>query len=469
MTAWLRGLWPLLASPSLARRLVTAQMGLLVALWTLLFALVLYEGRSRNELIDAQPIADAFISVTQNFGDQPERLHESLVAMDMAVRGVGSGGEPENDLSPRILVWRGADLVYRSSPETPLLTNTKPDVLERISDADGKEWLVRTRVSPSSGIRVVMMVPGVFQMVLTVYDRGYYLLPLLVSLPFLVLPAWLSVRMALRPWREVGDELSARGPSDLAPLRFQARHLELRPLAQAINALLQRVRDSAERERSLIADAAHELRTPLAAMRVNVEAMKDEATDPRERALMGSLLRSNERATRLVGQLLRLMRSDAEKSQDAFAMLDLEELIQDRLALMEALADVRGVALELISQGPQPVFGERESLVSMIDNLVDNAIKYSPQGGEVVVRLSRMAGRAVLSIDDQGPGIAPELRARVFDRFFRSPDQTQSGSGLGLAIVKSVVERHRGQVHLTTPDANPGLRVVVHLPLHGGS
>lgn len=467
MTAWLRRLWPLLASPSLARRLVAAQMGTLMLLWTLLFALVLYEGRSRNELIDSAPIADAFISVTRNFGDQPERLRESFFAMDMAVRGVNAGGEPENELSPRILVWRGNELLYRSTPETPLLSPTTTDALQRMKAPDGQEWLVRSRQSPTGDVRVTMMVPGLWQMVLTVYDRGYYLLPLLISLPFLVLPAWLSVRMALRPWREVSDELAARGPNDLAPLRFQAKHLELRPLAQAINALLQRVRESAERERSLIADAAHELRTPLAAMRVNVEAMKDEATDPRERALMGSLLRSNERATRLVGQLLRLMRSDAEKGQDAFAMLDLEELIQERLALMEALADVRGVALELISQGPQPVHAERESLVSMIDNLVDNAIKYSPEGGEVVVRLSRVAGRAVLSIDDQGPGIAPSLRLRVFDRFFRNPDQTQSGSGLGLAIVKSVVEHHRGQVHLTTPDIGSGLRVVVHLPLHG--
>lgn len=477
-------LWSLVAFPSLARRLVVAQMAVLVLLWTLLFAWVLYESSMRNELIESGSIHNAFIEVTESLRDQPARQHAALLAMDRAVRseqsdraerraqGRATAQDKEDEdaeaaLSPSLLVWQGETLIYRSSEEVPLLRNSAPGVLEKLTGPDGRRWLVKTSRSRHSDVRVTMMAPGLWQMVLTIHDHGYYLLPLLVSLPFLVLPAWLTVRVALRPWREVSDEVASRGWNDLAPLRFQSRHQELKPLAQAIDTLLQRVRESADRERSLIADAAHELRTPLAAIRVNVEALKDQATDPRERALMGSLLRSNERAARLVSQLLQLMRSDAEKSQDAYAVLDLEELIQDRLALLETLADLRGVTLELVSPGPQPVFAERESLVSMVDNLVDNAIKYSPAGGEVVVRLSSRAGRATLYVDDQGPGIPEPLHARVFDRFFRSPDQAQSGSGLGLAIVKSVVERHHGQVRLTTPGAGPGLRVVVQLPLYG--
>jgi two-component system sensor histidine kinase QseC len=127
-------------------------------------------------------------------------------------------------------------------------------------------------------------------------NRGFYLLPLLISLPFLVIPAWLSVRLALRPWRQVTRETSERGPADMTPLSYVPPHKELQPLVQSINSLLQRVRDSTSRERSLIADAAHELRTPLAAMRVNVEALKEQSTDEGQRELMGNLLRSNDRA-----------------------------------------------------------------------------------------------------------------------------------------------------------------------------
>jgi len=224
------------------------------------------------------------------------------------------------------------------------------------------------------------------------------------------------------------------------------------------------VRDSTSRERSLIADAAHELRTPLAAMRVNVEALKEQSTDERQRELMGNLLRSNDRAARLVGQLLQLMRSDAVSDSALPIMLSLDGLVQDRLAMIESLASARGIELELECEDRVPVLGERESLVSMIDNLINNAIKYSPPGGTVAVHVSRDGTHAVLTVADQGPGVPAALRERVFDRFFRNPDQSQSGSGLGLAIVKSVVDRHGGEVRLGAT-ASGGLLATVRLPL----
>jgi len=197
---------------------------------------------------------------------------------------------------------------------------------------------------------------------------------------------------------------------------------------------------------------------------VNVEALKEQSTDEGQRELMGNLLRSNDRAARLVGQLLQLMRSDAVLHGDLPVMLSLDALVQDRLAMIEGLASTRGVELELECEGNVPVLGERESLVSMIDNLINNAIKYSPANGRVLVKVASESARAVLTVADQGPGIPPALRERVFDRFFRNPDQTQSGSGLGLAIVKSVVDRHGGEVVLEEAEGG-GLLVTVRLPL----
>ena len=141
----------------------------------------------------------------------------------------------------------------------------------------------------------VLEAGGAWQLFITINSRGYYLLPLLISLPFLLVPAWLSIRLAMRPWRKLAQEVAARGPQDLRPLAFKPPHGELAALVDNINALLQRVDASAARERSFIADATHELRTPLAAMRVNVEALQSQVHDAREQELLDGILNSGNR------------------------------------------------------------------------------------------------------------------------------------------------------------------------------
>jgi two-component system sensor histidine kinase QseC len=304
-------------------------------------------------------------------------------------------------------------------------------------------------------------------------SRGLLVLPLVVSLPLLLLPAWLSVRLALRPWRQLAREMETRTPDDLSPLRFQPRHAELQPLVRALDRLLSRVRDGVQRERSFIADAAHELRTPLAAMRVHVEALQQRPLADGDRHLLDGLGRSGERASRLVAQLLALMRSDARRSSPDMGRLSLVALAQDRLAALAPLAEAREVELEFSGAREALVDGEREGMTSLLDNLIENAIKYSPAGGTVRVSVHASAQtsaqasandgppRAELSVEDEGPGIAPEHRERVFDRFYRVPDQSLPGSGLGLAIVRSVAERHRATLRLDDREHGPGLRVTV--------
>ena len=296
-------------------------------------------------------------------------------------------------------------------------------------------------------------------------DSVLVIVPIVVSGMLLVVPAWLAMRVALRPWRQLNGEIAARGPNDLAPISFEPRQQELRPVVQTVNALLGRVRESVQRERSFIADAAHELRTPLAALRVNVDALKDRLTDARSSEQLAAMVQSCDRAARLVGQLLQLMRTDAVDSAAAPQAVALDRLVEECLATLSALARPRGIELQLDAAGPVEVWGDPESLASMIDNLVENAIKFSPPHGTVIVGIEAQDGHAVLSVADQGPGIAPDLRLRVFDRFYRGPGQTQTGSGLGLAIVKAAVERHHGTVSLATGTAGQGLRVVMALPL----
>jgi two-component system sensor histidine kinase QseC len=457
--------WKNWKQPSLMRRLLMAQMAVVALLWTMVIALLLYDSYEDPELLKYDKIFNTVLAIAQNMSGQPAAQQQTLAAFDAALLETVGDGDAASDSAPVMQVWQGDRLIYRSTAAVPVILNTTLNRIETVRAGD-REWRARTLASTTSDTRVMLAEPSVWRLTVTVMYRGFYLLPLVISLPFLIFPAWLSVRVALRPWRQVSKETSERGPADLTPLSYSPPHKELQPLVQSINSLLQRVRDSTSRERSLIADAAHELRTPLAAMRVNVEALKEQTTDEGQRELMGNLLRSNDRAARLVGQLLQLMRSDAVSGHGLPVMLALDTLVQDRLAMIESLASARSIELELVCDGHVPVLGERESLMSMIDNLINNAIKYSPEGATVVVRVSREGAHAVLRVTDRGPGIPGALRERVFDRFFRSPDQSQSGSGLGLAIVKSVVDRHGGEVALDEAPGG-GLVATVRLPLAG--
>jgi two-component system sensor histidine kinase QseC len=467
---WWRRLWAAIVQPSLVRRLMVAQMALLTLLWTIFLGYISYEIGHDQELLHEDHIYHTILAVADDLADQPDRQMHSLKLIDLSLsKGYGSG-DPK--LSPSLVLIQGGREIFRS-PHAPAIDvgNLPLDRTELVSLGDRK-WRLRTVQAEGSGTRAVMMVPaGGWYIFVTISMRGYYLLPLLINLPFLLLPAWLSIRLALRPWSSVAREVAARGPHALTPLVYTARHRELVAMVDSINALMQRVAESAQRERSFIADAAHELRTPLAAMRVNVEALHSQAMDERERQLLAGILSSGNRATRLVGQLLMLMRSEAtDTGQDAQERVPLDELLQDRLAVLSGLAAARGVELELAAAQDVAVRGQRESLISLVDNLVENAIKYGPEGGTVRVGLALAHGgegapaMALLTVEDQGPGIPLPLRQRVFDRFFRDPAQTQSGSGLGLAIAQAAAARHGGRIALLDGEGG-GLLVEVSLPL----
>ncbi|GAB2839365.1 ATP-binding protein [Pseudoduganella ginsengisoli] len=467
--SWLSLAWRALTEPSLVRRLLVAQMGLLALLWTGVFIYAATENGTDTPVLKETSVYHAIATVADHLADSPARQYHSLAALDRAIHQRYAEAEGVSELAPGLLVLQRSAVVYRS-PHLPQGAEAESFVANAASDAvrdydDGRlKWRVRV-VADVTGARVAMFVPrGGWHMFITLASHGYYLAPMVISLPFLLLPAWLSIRLALRPWRQVAQEVASRGPQDLAPLSYRGQHQELAAMVDSIDALMARVAEASARERSFIADAAHELRTPLAAMRVNVEALHGQTWEWRQRELLEGIISSGNRAARLVSQLLVLMRSDAAASRiDAGARVQLDELLQDRLAVLSGLAASRGVELELQAAAGVAIDGWRESLVSLADNLVDNAIKYSPHGGVVRVGLWHVQGWAVLSVEDQGPGIAPELRSRVFDRFYRAPKQTQGGSGLGLAIALAAARLHGGRIELLDGEQG-GLKVNVWLP-----
>lgn len=463
MSGWLRRR---VGGRSLMARLLLAQMFVLCLLWLLLMVFMIYDASKDKVTLQQQAIYDAAFAVAEGPQEDASDLVHRLRALELALRTVG-GSDGDTFPGPgMILTGRGgelyrSDLVPASVPAEPL-----GEVLE--FEVKGSKWRARTVESARSGLRATMVMPadGV-NIFLTVTARGTLVLPLLFSLPFLILPAWFSIRVAQGPWRKAMADLATRGPQDLRPLPVEGRPRELATMFERINALLARVSDSAQRERAFIADAAHELRTPLAAMRVNVEALQRQASEPRQQQLLDGIVSGNARATRLVSQLLRLMRSDATVGEQT-EQICFDALLQERMAALSGIADARGVELEMSGDTGLSIAGRRESLLSLVDNLLDNAIKYSPEGGKVLADIRAEGGQVVLRIADQGPGIAPELRERVFDRFFRDPRQTQGGSGLGLAIARAVVQQHGGSIALDAA-GSMGLCVTVRLPSVAGA
>lgn len=291
--------------------------------------------------------------------------------------------------------------------------------------------------------------------------------PVLWLAPVLMLAVGWLVRRTLAPVARVREQVAARSADDLAPLAGQALPDEIRPLVQEFNGLLQRLGQAFEVQQRFVADAAHELRSPLAALKLQVQGLRraDDA-ETRERALQ-RLEAGIDRATRLVGQLMELARQQARQAEGApAAPLDLAALA--RTVIAEAVADAQARSQELGLSGLETarVTGHADALRLLLRNLIENAIKYAPAGGriEVGVVAGEAPGRLALVVEDSGPGIPEAERARVLDRFYRLPDAPSTGSGLGLAIAQSVAQMHGGALRLDASPTLGGLRVRLELP-----
>lgn len=307
-------------------------------------------------------------------------------------------------------------------------------------------------------------------------------LPVALMAPLLMLVVWWVVSRSLAPVSRVRRQLAARAAEDFSPLADTGLPDEVRPLVRELNALFGRVRAAFEAQKNFVADAAHELRSPLTALKLQAQALRraDVREDPAaHEAAVARLNLGIERAIRLVEQLLVLAREEAAApgpqlgaGARAVSKVDLQEVL--RLTVSDVLAQAQAAGIDLgvaASAHTAPLFvaGQADTLCILLRNLLDNAIKYTPAPGRVDASLSVEGQEAVLSVDDSGPGIAPADRERVFDRFFRTEDAAATaattGSGLGLAIVHAIAQRHGAQVRLTSSPTLGGLRVEVRLAL----
>jgi signal transduction histidine kinase len=274
-------------------------------------------------------------------------------------------------------------------------------------------------------------------------------IPLLLLLPLLGAAIVGVVRSGLKPLQRVAIEVQRRDVHSLAPIATANLPEEVAPLVQELNRLLIRLDAAFQAQHAFVADAAHELRSPLTAVRLDLQLLDrapDVAARMEARADLGAAV---ERAIHLVEQLLTLARNEPRDERGALSAVPLDTVVADGIADTHALAAARRIDLGLDAEANAVVLGDRDALRTLVRNLVDNAVRYTPPGGRVQVRTAKNPqGGFVLEVTDSGPGIPAADRARVFDRFYRRASAPEGGSGLGLAIVKAIADRHGAGVAL---------------------
>jgi two-component system sensor histidine kinase QseC len=291
------------------------------------------------------------------------------------------------------------------------------------------------------------------------------LAPGLLVLPISALLVWIVVGKGLQPLHRIAAEVSRRSPDQLEPLRQLAVPTEIKPLVDALNRLFERLQTTFERERRFLADAAHELRTPLAAIKAHAQAAIGASDPAQRRRALDNIVRGVDRAAHLEAQLLSLARLDPEAREALQPVLvNLTRLAREVLSELAPAAIAKEVELDLEGEEDLRTLGDMDLLGILLRNLVDNAIHHTPPAGAVHVTLSQETGRALLSVSDTGPGIPAAERERVFERFYRGQNRHGSGSGLGLSIVRRIAELHGARVRLRSAPSG-GLVVDVELRL----
>jgi signal transduction histidine kinase len=358
-------------------------------------------------------------------------------------------------------VWLGPRLVLRSDTGP---NEAAPPKAEGFSDIDAghRQWRIYTLSVPAGNVKVEVGERTDIRLVLVRGIAVGLAVPLLLLIPTAALLIWLSLNDGLQALRALLAEIGRRSMRDLSPLPLDPWPRDLHPLVRSINRLFERIDRALQQERRFLDDAAHQLRTPLAAVKLQAQMIASE-TDPKEReALTAQLAASVDRASAMTDSLLTLARLEAQAAAGQGG-----DLRRETVSAMGDLAPVaarRGVEFSFEGRGDMPA-GDPVLLRLIAANLIDNAVNHAPAGSEVVVRLATVDGRHRLTVIDAGPGVPPVERDRVVQRFHRGERATPHGSGLGLSIVVEALRLLGGKLSLLNrDDGRPGLKVQVELP-----
>ncbi|UNG19449.1 ATP-binding protein [Stutzerimonas zhaodongensis] len=458
---------------------------LVLVLGILLLSLSLISWRSYRdarheieELFDAQLAQSARLVQGLVMREmEPSARHALQSALDAAVNARRNQGVPGHDyetkLGFQVYAADGSSVLQSAgAPNGALQELAKADSASPFRDLsggyhdvqlDGHAWRLFLLHDPEDELWILVSERDDVRGELVGKIARRSLLPDLIGLPLLALLIWLAVGWGLRPLAHMAQLLKNRDPDNLAPLLLAPLPQELEPVAASLNRLLQQVNQLVDREKRFIADAAHELRTPLAVLRIHAQNAQQAGSEADRDEALRQLLAGVDRTTRVVTQLLTLARLEPSAQQLRLAPLDMRRLTRDTLAELTPLAIARDqeLTLEIDEHDDCSLTGDAASLATLLQNLVGNALTYTPSGGRIEVQLRSTPDKLIIEVADSGPGIAPELREQLFERFVRLGDG--QGAGLGLSIVARIAELHGATVELLD-SALGGLRAIVRIP-----
>ena len=404
-----------------------------------------------DELMDGQLAQSAKLLLAQVQFDQDGRDPERVISQDM----LGEASHPyEQRLEFRVMSNTGR-LLLRSANAPASLAFNPADTAPVYSNVehDGQPWRLLKIHSPDGRFQVQIAHPTPDRERAGLEVAAQVAIPILLALPLLAMLVYFSVRRSLRPLEDLAADVAARSPDNLQVLSEPLTLREARPLVAALNRLLSRLAATLDNERRFTADAAHELRTPLAAVKIQAQVALASTDISDHQHALRQVLAGVDRSTRLVEQLLRLARLDPLSRLPQTYPVDLDLLASQVVTEMQVLAAGKQQRLQFVAP-TQPLFvqGDADLLGVALRNLVENALRYTPDKGLIEVFALTDAGMPVLGVCDSGPGVSAEEAPRLVERFFRgqviSNADNSNGSGLGLAIVQRIAELHGARLEI---------------------
>lgn len=439
-------------APSVKRRLLLGLLAATLLAWLATLLLSYLDTRHElDEMLDAHLAQSAALVIAQAGHEVEEIDTEHAPQLHRYGRKVA------------FQIWEQGSRLRLHSVSAPNVRLSPRD--DGFSDmvVDGKKWRVFSAWDEERRYLVQVGERREVRDELAENIAEHLLRPLLVTLPVLGLLIWFGVARGLRPLTALSHQVAERHPDNLAPLEADAAPAEVAPLVEGLNRLFARVRISLDNERRFTADAAHELRTPLAAIKTQAQVARAATTDEERSHALDNVLAGCDRTAHLVEQLLTLARLEPEQ----LSRRDRHDLRAIAIATVSELAPAaidKDIDIHLTEGAPVKASCEPALIRILMRNLIDNAIRYSPSGSAVRVTVAKTAAGAEFSVTDQGPGIPVEEKEQVWERFYRALGTGETGSGLGLSIVKRIADIHGARVTMAEGDAGKGLRVKVAFP-----
>jgi two-component system sensor histidine kinase QseC len=299
------------------------------------------------------------------------------------------------------------------------------------------------------------------ELIVKISNDLFYMFIILV--PALSLILYLSIDKGLKPLQRLASQINRRSGDNLELITSDYKYREIVTIKNALNQLLHRLKETLAREKRITSDAAHELRTPLAAIRLHTELAKNAKNKEQQNESLDQVIHGVDRTTHLVEQLLTLARLEPELLAKDFAEVNLTALIIEECALLSPLAINKDIDISFNETQFEYINGHESSLRLLIRNLLTNAIAYTPPGGKINISLAKHKQQIILIVEDSGPGISEADRERVMERFYRAENHQTPGCGIGLSIVDRVVQMHQGSLVLSQADSGQGLKVIIQL------